>query len=462
MPITWKNISAPDFTSGNALMKSGGESISGGLASLAKAAQTYGTQQEDQRVAVRDDNTQTFLDQINQMKTMDGYTNQADQFSQSALSGQNVDASAIMSAYGQQKTDIRDSISADNSFAASQYAKSERDRGIAEKPFINEINALVASGDTEGAKALVDSNPGKIADTSGLYNAITNAERDNLKFEQGQNAYGQGQDAYNLGLNQAAQNQDAASIVSQVVAGSSDAISARAEAQQQLRFNGVTGTQLQSAMADVDNQFNQYHKLSSNQSATLSATTEASNAQFELSSTQLSDTLKRSLAEIPVDVKFAFGSENRVTQADGVAFIQSLAPKDTTWNTAGGSGGTGLSEYIQDMLPTLREELGIDPGAEVPGIILQLAAQEMTTENEWLPGGDEKLNSVELEKRAKFYVGQYKASEKNWLQQEELLLANNRDQQNLLDNKLNGPAALLAEMKKLNKDKLTLTAKKTK
>jgi len=461
MPITWKNINAPDFSSGNALMKAGGESITGGLNSLAKAAKTYGTQQEDQRVAVRDDNTQTFLDQIDQMKTMDGYNNQADQFSQSALSGQNVDASAIMSAYGQQKGDIRDSISADNSFAASQYEKSERDRGIAEKPFINEINALIASGDTVGAKALVDSNPGGIADTSGLYNAITNAERDNLKFEQGQITHGQQQDAYNLGLNQAAQNQDAARIVSEVVAGSSDAISARAQAQQQLRFNGITGTQLQSAMADVDNQFNQYHKLSSNQSATLSATTEASNAQYDLSSTQLSDTLERSLAEVPVDKKFAFGSENRVTQAQGIASIQSLAPKDTTWNNKSGAGGTGLSEEIQKILPTLREELGIDPGAEVPGIILQLAAEEMTTENEWL-GVDEKLNVVALENRAKFYVGQYKESEKNWLQQEELLLANNRDQQNLLDNKLNGPAALLAQMKKDNKNKLTLTAKKPK
>ena len=454
MPITWKNISGPDFSSGNALMKSGGESITGGLNSLAKAAQTYGTQQEDQRVAVRDDNTQTFLDQINQMKTMDGYTNQADQFNQSALSGQNVDASAIMAAYGQQKTDIRDSISADNSFAASQYAKSEQDRGIAEKPFINEINSLVAAGDIAEATAMLEANPNAVADTSGLYNSIRQATQD-------QTQYTQGQDAYNLGLNQDAQKQDAASIVNQVVGDSTDAVSARAQAQQDLRFAGISGTQLQNAMADVDNQFNQYHKLSATQSSTLSAATEASNAQFELSSTQLGDTLKRSLGEIPVDPKFSFGSENRLTQADGVASIQSLAPEDTTWNNKAGAGGTGLSEEIQKILPTLREELGIDPGAEVPGIILQLAAQEMTTENEWL-GVDKKLNVAELEKRAKFYVGQYKDSEKNWLQQEELLLANNKDQQRLLDNKLNGPAALLAQMKQGNKDKLTLTAKKTK
>ena len=456
MPITWKNISAPDFSSGNALMKSGGESISGGLASLAKAAQTYGTQQQDQRVAVRDDNTQTFLDQINQMKTMDGYNNQADQFSQSALSGQNVDASAIMSAYGQQKGDIRDSISADNSFAASQYEKSERDRGIAEKPFINEINALIASGDTVGAKALVDSNPGGIADTSGLYNTITNAERNNLQFDQKQ-------DAYNLGLNQTAQKQDAASIVNQVVGDSTDAISARANAQQQLRFAGISGTQLQSAIADVDKQFNQYHKLSENQSSTLSAATESTNQQYDLDLKVLDETYQRALTDIPVDKKFAFGNPEKFTQADGVAAVMLLAPKPTTVDTVGGSGGTYLSNRITEhILPILRKELGIKDFEEVPGIILQLAAKEMTTENEWLPGGDEKLNSATLETRAKFWTQAYKESEKNWLQQEELHLANNRAQQKLLDNKLNGPAALLAQMKKLNKDKLTLTAKKTK
>jgi hypothetical protein len=394
---------------------------------------------------------------------MDGYNNQADQFSQSALSGQNVDASAIMSAYGQQKGDIRDSIIGDNSFDASQYANSERLRGIAEKPHINEINALIASGDYVGAKTLVDNNPGEIEATSGLYNAITNAERDNLKFEQGQITRGQQQDAYDLGLNKTAQTQDAADIVGQVVASSSDAISARAQAQQQLRFNGISGTQLKNAMADVDNQFNQYHKLSSNQSANLTAVTESTNQQYDLDSKVLDETYQRALTDIPVDQKFAFGNPEKFTQADGVAAVMLLAPKPTTVDTVGGSGGTYLSNRITEhILPILRKELGIKDFEEVPGIILKLAAKEMTTENEWLPGGDEKLNSATLETRAKFWTQAYKESEKNWLQQEELHLANNTDQQKLLDNKLNGPAELLAQYKKNNAAKLKLTANKPK
>ena len=463
MPITWKNINAPDFSSGNALMKAGAESMTGGLDSLAKAAKTYGTQQEDQRVAIRDDNTQTFLDQIDQMKTMDGYNNQADQFSQSALSGQNVDASAIMSAYGQQKGDIRDSIIGDNSFAASKQAESERLRGIAEKPFINEINALIASGKTAEATAMIKANPDAVADTSGLYNAITDAERNNLKFDQSQTLYDQSQEADALRVNQNAQTQDAASIISQVVAGSSDAISARAQAQQQLRFNGISGTQLKNAMADVDNQFNQYHKLSTNQSNNLTAVTESTNQQYDLDSKVLDETYQRALTDIPVDEKFAFGNPEKFTQADGVAAVMLLAPKPTTVDTVGGSGGTYLSNRITEhILPILRQELGIKDFEEVPGIILKLAAKEMTTENEWLPGGDEKLNSATLETRAKFWTQAYKESEKNWLQQEELHLANNTDQQNLLDNKLKGPAELLAQYKKNNAAKLKLTANKPK
>tara|TARA_B110000908_G_scaffold105255_1_gene123962 strand:- start:539 stop:1921 length:1383 start_codon:yes stop_codon:yes gene_type:complete len=186
MPITWKNISAPDFSSGNALMKAGGESITGGLNSLAKAAKTYGTQQEDQRVAIRDDNTQTFLDQINQMKTMDGYTNQADQFSQSALSGQNVDASKIMAAYGQQEQDIQGLMTSRNTYKASQHAESERLLGIEEKPILDEFNRLQGIGDNEGAAAYQKEHAGEVRDWKAALAGLQNETRLDDAYDQGQ------------------------------------------------------------------------------------------------------------------------------------------------------------------------------------------------------------------------------------------------------------------------------------
>lgn len=182
MPITWKNINAPDFSSSNALMKSGAESFTGGLDALGKAAKTYGDQQEGQRVDLRNSNTQQFLDQIDQMKNMDNYNNQAGQFSQSALSGQNVDASKIMGAYGQQKTDIRNLIKSDNAFDTSQQANSERLIGINEKPILTEYNTMVANGDHAGAQTFYETNKDKVRDWSATLNSGEQAQRDDKAY----------------------------------------------------------------------------------------------------------------------------------------------------------------------------------------------------------------------------------------------------------------------------------------
>jgi len=198
MPITWKNITGPDFSSGNALMKAGAESMTGGLDSLAKAAQTYGTQQQDERIAVRDNNTQQFLDQIDQMKNMDNYNNQADQFSQSALSGQNVDASKIMGAYGQQKTDIRNLIKSDNAFDTSQQANSERLIGINEKPILTEYNTMVANGDHESAQAFYETNKGKVRDWSAALDSGQQAQRDDKRYNDAEVLETQTVDAGNI------------------------------------------------------------------------------------------------------------------------------------------------------------------------------------------------------------------------------------------------------------------------
>lgn len=182
MPITWKNIAGPNFESGNDLMQSGVESMTGGLDALAKAAQTYGTQQQDERIAIRDDNTQQFLDQIDQMKNMDNYKNQAGQFSQSALSGQNVDASKIMGAYGQQKTDIRNLIKSDNAFDTSEQANSERLIGINEKPILTEYNTMVANGDHESAQVFYETNKDKVRDWSAALDSGEKAKRDDKEY----------------------------------------------------------------------------------------------------------------------------------------------------------------------------------------------------------------------------------------------------------------------------------------
>ena len=191
MPITWKNINAPDFSSGNALMKAGGESITGGLNSLAKAAKTYGDQQEDQRVDVRNANTQNLVDQINQMKNMDNYNNQADQFSQSALMGQNVDASKIMSAYAGREQGIQAEDTA-------RFNHSEMLLGRAEKPILDQYNALVADNNHAGAQTYYEANKDKVRDWSNALNSGETAQRNDQKHDEAETLKTQTVDAGNI------------------------------------------------------------------------------------------------------------------------------------------------------------------------------------------------------------------------------------------------------------------------
>jgi len=122
---------------------------------------------------------------------MDNYNNQADQFSQSALMGQNVDASKIMSAYAGREQGIQAEDTA-------RFNHSEMLLGRAEKPILDQYNALVADNNHAGAQTYYEANKDKVRDWSNALNSGETAQRNDQKHDEAETLKTQTVDAGNI------------------------------------------------------------------------------------------------------------------------------------------------------------------------------------------------------------------------------------------------------------------------
>jgi len=404
MPITWKNITGPDFSSGNALMKAGAESMTGGLDSLAKAAQTYGTQQQDERIAVRDNNTQQFLDQIDQMKNMDNYNNQAGQFSQSALSGQNVDASKIMGAYGQQKTDIRNLIKSDNAFDTSQYNNTERLRKITEQPILTQYNTMVASGNHADAQEYYENNKDSVSDWSAALDSGQQAKRDDKAYTDAETFTTQTVDAGNIYTDILhAPGTNEGNIVKTLQKKFDDAGIPQGVVQsfiEQARTQYKAGV----ALTDVDNQ-----KIAS-LGAGFDQQLADVNALFDAEVADNSTRLTNDEFE-----NYKRDSDSYTNQSQAIDYISSKSGESNwwsfdskTWAARGIQGGANGANATQDMLVNLQRAITSDgskaqkgllkaTGGQIPGFVVKRAFDRVGQKEDGEWNVDEFYNGLKVE-----------------------------------------------------------------
>ena len=71
MPITWKNVTGPNFGDANKLITQGGENIAGAFEGLAGVAGSFQKQEEKRFAGVKDKNTQDFLARISGMTSQE-------------------------------------------------------------------------------------------------------------------------------------------------------------------------------------------------------------------------------------------------------------------------------------------------------------------------------------------------------------------------------------------------------
>lgn len=111
MAITWKNIDAPSFGAANLLMQSGSNRISEGIQSLQSLAAQQGQDAQADIDETTQKNTQSVLDNIYSLSSMEDYDNalQQGQFSADTLKstyGDQVDVNAVRDALMQRDNQI--------------------------------------------------------------------------------------------------------------------------------------------------------------------------------------------------------------------------------------------------------------------------------------------------------------------------------------------------------------------
>lgn len=152
MPITWRNINAPNFSGTNQAMSNALKGITIGGETLTNAVNNFEQTQQDNFTNERNINTQRFLDTINQQNNLDGLSGLDSQYRQAGFfEGQNVDTSKIFGALDTRENTIQQDIRDDDAFRLLQ-------QDIANRPHIEAVNQFGRTGDVAGYKEYLKAN----------------------------------------------------------------------------------------------------------------------------------------------------------------------------------------------------------------------------------------------------------------------------------------------------------------
>lgn len=151
MAITWKNITAPDLqTNFNKV------DLGGGFSKIGEYLSTIG---ENQRVKEKEDITNTLISDLTRYTGKDGEESLGTLRSSGALAdtltalGNKVDSKAVMSAL----LSSQDRLVQENQRI---QATQEKDRLLAQKPYVDVADTLIAQGNLEGARNYVSTLAG--------------------------------------------------------------------------------------------------------------------------------------------------------------------------------------------------------------------------------------------------------------------------------------------------------------
>lgn len=146
MPITWRNINAPSFGAANALLARSGQQVSEGLNSIAAIARQQGQEAQKDLDVQKDKNTQTVLERINAIGSMEEH-GKTDINSLMEGFGDQIDRKSIMSAFNQRDNEIRDEYVSEQNFADIQERNTDEYKAI---------KTALAANDLDLAENLLD------------------------------------------------------------------------------------------------------------------------------------------------------------------------------------------------------------------------------------------------------------------------------------------------------------------
>lgn len=412
-PITWRNINAPSFAGVQQGLTAGSQSVSNGLKTLENAARGIGN--ERQRVAdeTKGFNTQTLMNQISGLDNLEGYDTLNDDVRASlAEQGAGVDSAKVLAALGQRDNTLRQD--ATDTFNYNETLRT-RDEALLKE----QVNSLRQQKKFDEAESLL--NGSNIRDKSGLFGSIETDRRNEIAYGRNEEAFQRAEESRN----------DEASI-SELMVSLADRMGDNTAAaknvfRKRLIDMGVEPTTIENRLNTFDTEFESLTALSSDDQAVVISAVATAQDNYERDKVIRDRDLGTAMEQLPVDERFSFSDPNRLSQETGMSYVLSLAPENNTVDNSDGTGGPEMMARIRkDVLPDLRKALGLKKGAEVPGIILQLAATDIGTTEE-LVGVDRSLNVDALRTKALEIAARYQESQSNFAKRQELIKANDAD-----------------------------------
>lgn len=177
-PITWRNVTGPDFSDANALLKSGGDSMTRGLNALQSSVQGIGDERQRVYTQEKTDNTQGLLDQISGISQVNGYSDAANAIrGQLGQYGDQVDTGKINAAIEQRKGSLQSTAVGNNQYNDMLQTRTEL-------PETRRIKSLIANKEFDAADSVLGES--SIADPSKLRTAIETARRGEKVYTDGQ------------------------------------------------------------------------------------------------------------------------------------------------------------------------------------------------------------------------------------------------------------------------------------
>ena len=214
MAITWKNLAAPDLqTNFNKV------DLGGGFSKIGEYLSTIG---ENQRVKEKEDITNTLISDLTRYTGKDGEESLGTLRSSGALAdtltalGNKVDSKAVMGAL----LSSQDRLAQENQRI---QATQEKDRLLAQKPYVDVADTLIAQGNLEGARNYVTTlaGNGNIDNdiSAKIFHAARKAEEDAAQTKRNADTFNLNQAAGKLRLEEAQRevntNKTAAELIKQ-------------------------------------------------------------------------------------------------------------------------------------------------------------------------------------------------------------------------------------------------------
>lgn len=365
MPITWKNINQGSDMAAVRLLESAGRSINTGFDNFKGLLNEARTTDEANRATTIDNNTDAFLDRLNQFQSPEALqqaqaSGELDRLRQGF--GAMIDKDQTRGAVDQQVNTLRERTNQAYTFDQNRLEQEQA-------PVVENLRYAIANNDDATVRQLLEANP-NLKNRAGLVTEFNSAERTRLEQTRGDAEYLRGE-------NQRRGTELAQTRANEFLATAETSADGRAALNAWFQSDEGRNTPplvRQQLLAGFDSNYTAATGLTQEQNERLNTTAESVDAGIAFELDRAKSEVDRVIADNPVDPVLSFEDKDRVTLGQTRAWARDYVDD---WN---------LESNIDDALAFVKKDQKLTgkTDAKVPwGNLVRMAIEE-AAQNETL------------------------------------------------------------------------------